>query len=102
MRENGIDKLEFLVVLAVAGLVNVVAASSGPAYSADTRIDPAEMRVVSTVRILSAAEISPATTQFAQATDESRDRDRAIDTDGYQWSGSRPAAERYLWSHQKN
>ena len=43
MRKNGIDKLEFLVVLAAAALVILVAAGTGPEYSDDSRTDPAEL-----------------------------------------------------------
>ncbi|MCP4248986.1 MAG: hypothetical protein GY778_18235 [bacterium] len=100
MRKNGIDKLEFLVVLAAAALVVVAAVGTGPAYSDDSRTDPAEIHV-SAARTPSAG-IGPSSPEPGPAAEESQNQAKAVDNDGYQWSGSRSADQRYLWSHRPN
>ena len=100
MRKNGFDKLAFLVVLGAAVLVVLAAVGTGPAYSDDSRTDPAEVHRVAADKAPS-AEI---------AADESQTRPPArqqivagaVDSQGYEWSGSRPADQRYLWSHRPN
>ena len=101
MRKNGIDKLAFLVVLGAAALVVLAAAGTGPAYSDDSRTDPAEMHRVS-VAETSSAEIIPADTQPDSTLQEPSHAAVIVDQDGYEWSGSRPADQRYLWSHRAN
>lgn len=99
MRKNGIDKLAFLVVLGAAALVIVAATGTGPAFSDDTRSDPAEMHRVSAVKA-SVAEVAPADSQPAPTAETPRAQ--PVDAEGYEWSGSRPADQRYLWSHRPN
>jgi hypothetical protein len=101
MPKNGIDKLAFLVVLGAAVLVALAAAGPGPAFSDDSRTDPAEMHNVSAVRA-PAAEIAPIAPQPEPAAEGPEDEAKAVDPDGYEWSGSRPADQRYLWSHRPN
>ncbi len=106
MRKNGIDKLAFLVVLGAAVLVVLAAAGTDPAYSDDSRTDPAEMHRVSATKA-PAAEITQVKSQSEPAASEQaavkpRDEAKAVDADGYEWSGSRPADQRYLWSHRPN
>ena len=101
MRRTGIDKLAFLVVLGAAALVLLAAAGAGPAYSDDSRTDPAEMHRVTAVKT-SAAEIVPVDSQPAPAARQPQGEARTVDLDGYEWSGSRPADQRYLWSHRPN
>ena len=101
MRKNGIDKLAFLVVLGAAALVLLAAAGTGPAYSDDTRTDPVEMHRVAVAKT-SAAEIVPVDAQPEPAAREPQGQAQAADPDGYEWSGSRPADQRYLWSHRPN
>ncbi len=101
MRKNGIDKLAFLVVLGAAALVVLAATGSGPAYSDDSRTDPAEMHPVSGAEA-SSPEIVPAPSQADPAAEEPQEEARAVEPDGYEWSGSRPADQRYLWSHRPN
>ena len=80
MPRKGIDKLALLVVLGAAVLVVIAAAGTGPAYSHDNPAEPA------------ATALAPATAST------SSDLTAASNVEGYQWSGSRPPAERYLWS----
>jgi len=101
MRKNGIDKLAFLVVLGAAALVVLAAVGTGPAYSDDSRTDPAEMHQVSAAKT-SSAEIVPIKSQPEPAAEEPQTEAETVDTDGYEWSGSRPADERYLWSQRPN
>ena len=101
MRKNGIDKLAFLVVLGAAVLVVLAAAGAGPAYSDDSRTDPAEVHRVSAAKT-SSAEIIPVASQPEPAAEEPQDKAKTVDTDGYEWSGSRPADQRYLWSQRPN
>ncbi len=101
MRKNGIDKLAFLVVLGAAALVLLAAAGTGPAYSDDSRTDPAEMHRLSAAKT-SSAEVIPVDSQPEPAADKPQDEAQAADPDGYEWSGSRPADQRYLWSHRPN
>ena len=101
MRKNGIDKLAFLVVLGAAAMVVVAAAGTSPAYSDDSRTDPAEMHRVSAAKT-SSAEIAPTTSEPEPAAGEADSQAETADQDGYEWSGSRPAGQRYLWSHRPN
>lgn len=101
MRKNGIDKLAFLVVLCAAALVVLAAVGTSPAYSEDTRTDPAEIHRVSAARA-PAAEVAPTSTSAEPAAKEAQAQAQAVDPEGYEWSGSRPADERYLWSHRPN
>ena len=101
MRKNGIDKLAFLVVLGAAAMVVLAAAGTGPAYSDDSRTDPAELHRASAAES-SSAGIAPATTQPEPAAAELTTEAPAVDPDDYEWSGSRPADQRYLWSHGPN
>lgn len=101
MRRNGIDKLAFLVVLGAAALVGLAAAGTGPAYSDDSRTDPAQIHRASPAQT-SYAEITPSNSQPEPAADESQEQARTVDPDGYEWSGSRPADQRYLWSDRPN
>ncbi len=101
MMRNGIDKLAFLVVLGAAVLVALAAAGTGPAFSDDSRTDPAAMHSASAVRA-PAAEIAPSASQTEPAAEKPEDEAKATDSDGYEWSGSRPADQRYLWSHRPN
>ena len=99
MRKNGIDKLAFLVVLGATALVVLAAVGTGPAYSDDSRTDPAEVHRVSAVKA-SSAGATPATPQPEPTTDEPQDEAQNVDADGYEWSGSRSADQRYIWSHR--
>jgi hypothetical protein len=99
MRKNGIDKLAFLVVLGAAVLVVLAAVGTGPAYSDDTGSDPAEVHRVSTVKA-SAGEMTPAASQPAPTAQTPQAE--PLDAEGYEWSGSRPADQRYLWSQRSN
>ena len=101
MRKNGIDKLAFLVVLGAAAMVLLAAAGTGPAYSDDSRTDPAEIHQVAATES-PAAEITSVHSQPAPAGQQVQTKARTVDPDGYEWSGSRPADERYLWSHRPN
>ena len=101
MRKNGIDKLAFLVVLGATALVVLAAFGTGPAYSDDSRTDPAEMHRVAAAKT-SSAEISPVESQPEPAAEEPQAEVKTVDPDGYEWSGSRPADQRYLWSHRPN
>ena len=101
MRKNGIDKLAFLVVLGAAVLVVLAAVGTGPAYSDDSGTDPAEMHRVSPVQA-SAGEITPADSQPAPSAEQPQDQAQTANAEGYEWSGSRPAGQRYLWSHRPN
>jgi hypothetical protein len=101
MRRNGFDKLAFLVVLGAAVLVLLVAAGTGPAYSADSRTDPAEMHGAPAAASFQ-AENTPASPQPEPAAEEPQSQGTALEPDGYEWSGSRPADQRYLWSHRPN
>ena len=101
MRKNGIDKLAFLVVLGAAVLVVLAAASTGPAYSDDSRTDPAQIHSVSTAET-PYTDSTPAAPSSEPETQEPRELTKSVDQDGYEWSGSRPADERYLWSHRPN
>lgn len=101
MRKNGIDKLAFLVVLGAAALVVLAAVGTGPAYSDDSGSDPAEMHRVSAVAA-PPGEITPADSQPAPTAEQPRAEAQAADAEGYEWSGSRPAGQRYLWSHRPN
>ena len=99
--KNGIDKLAFLVVLGAAALVVLAAAGTGPAYSDDSRTDPAEMHSVSAAKS-SSTEINPADTRPDPTVQEPPDAALIVDQEGYEWSGSRSAEQRYLWSHRPN
>lgn len=101
MRKNGIDKLAFLVVLGATALVVLAAFGTGPAYSDDSRTDPAEMHRVAAAKT-SSAEIIPVDSQPEPAAEEPQAEAKTVDPDGYEWSGSRPADQRYLWSHRPN
>jgi hypothetical protein len=102
MRKNGIDKLAFLVVLAATALVMLAAGGTGPAYSDDSRSDPAAIRTDSAAETPS-SEIVADNSQAEPAAEEPQDATAtAVDQDGYEWSGSRPADQRYLWSHRPN
>lgn len=101
MRNNGIDKLALLVVLCAAALVVLVAAGTSPAYSADSRTEPVEIQALTAPEI-SSGEVPPTDTQPEIAAAESQDQAQASESDGYEWSGSRPADQRYLWSHRPN
>lgn len=98
MRTKGFDKLAFLVVLCAAALVALAALGTGPAYSDESRPDPAEIHHDPAG---GAAEIASASSQPQPAV-ESHAEVRTADPDGYEWSGSRPADQRYLWSHRPN
>ena len=100
MRNNEFDKLAFLVVLGAAILVALAAAGTGPAYSDDSRTDPAEIHRVTSPRT-STAETSPVDSP-PQPADPPQAEVSAVDPDGYEWSGSRSADQRYLWSHRSN
>ena len=100
MRKNGIDKLAFLVVLGAAVLVVLAAAGTGPAYSDDSRTDPAEMHSVSAGKA-SPAEIDSTNPQPEPAA-QPQGEGQIVDPDGYEWSGTRQADQRYLWSHRPN
>ena len=39
---------------------------------------------------------------FTLGQSKPQDEVRVVDPDGYEWSGSRPADQRYLWSHRLN
>ena len=101
MRKMGIDKLAFLVVLGATALVMLAAAGTGPAYSDDSRTDPAGIHHPSTVK-RSTADAAPATPQPEPAVEEPQAEGQFLDTDGYEWSGSKSADQRYLWSHRPN
>jgi hypothetical protein len=102
MRKNGIDKLEFLVVLAATALVIGVAVGTNPAYSDEGRAAEVEVQAASAEETAS-SEITPAASQRnAPATAPQAHDDAAVDQEGYEWSGSRPAGQRYLWSHRPN
>lgn len=101
MRKNGLDTLAFLVVLGASVLVVLAAASTGPAYSDDSRTDPAEIHRAPVTRA-SSAETDSANSQPEPPAEEPSDEVKAVDADGYEWSGSRPADQRYLWSHRSN
>lgn len=101
MRKNGIDKLAFLVVLGATVLVVFAALGTGPAYSDDTRTDPAELHRVSAAKT-SSVEILPVDAQPEPAAEQPQAEAKTVEPDGYEWSGSRPADERYLWSHRPN
>ena len=98
MRKIGLDNMALLVVLGAAVLVAAVAAGTAPAYSdeagepvAASQPAPAEPELETTSGPDPAPQ--PAATASVAASAEA---------DGYQWSGSRPAGERYLWSHRPN
>lgn len=99
MCNHGIDKLAFLVVLGAAVLVVLAAIGTGPAYSDDSRTDPAEMHRVTSVKG-SVSEIVAANSEPGAAADPPQVEAPTADQDGYEWSGSRPADQRYLWSHR--
>lgn len=101
MRRNGIDKLAFLVVLGAAALVVLAAAGTDPAFSDDSRTDPVQIHRVSPAKT-SHAEITPSSLRPEPAADESQEQARTVDPDGYEWSGSRPADQRYFWSDRPN
>ena len=104
MRRNGIDKLALLVVLGATAMVVLAAVGTGPAYSDDSRTDPAEVHRVSAVKTVkpSSADAAAATPQPQTTTDEPRGEAQEFDTDGYEWSGSKSADQRYLWSHRSS
>ena len=98
MRKNGFDKLAFLVVLGAAVLVVLAAVGTEPAFSDDSRTDPAEIHraVVAQAPSAEAATVEPQ----PEPADEAQAQARSIDPDGYEWSGTRAADQRYLWSHR--
>lgn len=101
MRKSGLDKMALLVVLGAALLVVAAAAGTAPAYSDDAGSQPvpANTAAPAELELELAGEAESArepATETAQAVVVS------ADADGYEWSGSRPAGERYLWSHRAN
>lgn len=101
MRNKEIDKLALLVVAGMAVMVALAAAGSGPAYSDESRTGPAELHRGAAVEA-SAVEIAPAPARTEPTGEESGDQATILDSEGYEWSGSRPADQRYLWSHRPN
>jgi hypothetical protein len=99
MRKNGFDTLAFVLVLGAVALVVLATAGTGPALSDDSRTDPAEVHRTSAAKRPS-GKATPATPQPEPATDEIQEKVPVVEYDGYEWSGSRPADQRYLWSHQ--
>ena len=100
MRKNGFDKLAFLVILGATALVVLAAAGTEPAYSDDSRTDPAEIHRAPAARTAPAV-VSSVDSKPEAPAEKPRQQTRAVD-DGYEWSGSRPADQRYLWSHRPN
>lgn len=99
MRKSGLDKMALLVVLGAALLVVAAAAGTAPAYSDDAGSQPVPANTAAPAELELAGEAESArepATETAQAVVVS------ADADGYEWSGSRPAGERYLWSHRAN
>lgn len=102
MRKSGIDKMALLVVLGAAALVVAAAAGTAPAYSDDTGNDPVAAHQPTPVEPLLGLEAEPGSTSAPAPIDAPTIADAAAEGDGYEWSGSRPADDRYLWSHRPN
>jgi hypothetical protein len=101
MRRNGIDKLALLVALGAIALVVIAAAGTAPAYSEASRTDPAATHRATTDKASPVLAIERSTTASASESmtgSRTAPTARQDDAEGYQWSGSRPADQRYLWS----
>lgn len=101
MRKSGIDKMALLVVLGAAALVVAAATGTAPAYSDDAGTDPVASHHPAPASsdfevTVDPGSAPPAAPSIAAPSAESDD------TEGYQWSGSRPSDERYVWSHRPN
>ncbi len=109
MRDNGMDKLALLVACCMTALVVLAAAGTGPAFSEDQPVRVTASSQVARGAVEDAASSSrsqlpeptePDARDAQPLTDVRIQSDAPLDGDGYEWSGSRPPAQRYLWSHR--
>ncbi len=99
MRNTRSRKITFLLSACFSALLVLIAAGIAPAFSDDAESvsrQPAA-QVAEDATEADATEREPVA---AGAHDDATHRLRDLQSDGYEWSATRTAADRYLWSHR--